>query len=100
MFRGCRKVAAKGWTLTIQAESSLGRPSRLIDHRILLGATGRGRITTVELAPGSAFRPRPVCAGAARSSRPGCIKGYRALLDEKLLGYEVTVFAMVHLRAS
>ena len=27
----------------------------------------------------------------------GYIKGYRALLDEKLLGYEVTVFAMVHL---
>ena len=25
------------------------------------------------------------------------IKGYRALLDEKSLGYEVTVFAMVHL---
>ena len=29
--------------------------------------------------------------------RAGYIKGYRALLDEKLLGYEVTVFAMVHL---
>ena len=27
----------------------------------------------------------------------GFIKGYRALLDEKLLGYEITVFAMVHL---
>jgi DNA-binding Lrp family transcriptional regulator len=27
----------------------------------------------------------------------GYIKGYRALLDEKLLGYDVTVFAMVHL---
>ena len=27
----------------------------------------------------------------------GYIKGYRALLDEKRLGYEVTVFAMVHL---
>ena len=27
----------------------------------------------------------------------GYIKGYRALLDEKLLGCEVTVFAMVHL---
>jgi DNA-binding Lrp family transcriptional regulator len=27
----------------------------------------------------------------------GYIKGYRALLDEKLLGYEVVVFAFVHL---
>src|SRR6266536_3039679 len=27
----------------------------------------------------------------------GFIKGYRALLDEKLLGYEINVFAMVHL---
>jgi DNA-binding Lrp family transcriptional regulator len=27
----------------------------------------------------------------------GIIRGYRALLDEKRLGYEVTVFALVHL---
>jgi DNA-binding Lrp family transcriptional regulator len=27
----------------------------------------------------------------------GYIKGYRGLLDEKLLGFEVAVFAMVHL---
>jgi DNA-binding Lrp family transcriptional regulator len=27
----------------------------------------------------------------------GIIRGYRALLDEKTLGYEVTAFAMVHL---
>src|SRR3979490_418219 len=65
---------------------------------------------------GSASRRRPACGGGARwggraspqgttpclrrvraLEEAGYIKGYRALLDEKLLGYEVTVFAMVHL---
>ena len=46
---------------------------------------------------GSAFRRLPVCGACAHSRRAGYIKGYRALLDEKRLGYEVTVFAMVHL---
>jgi hypothetical protein len=45
---------------------------------------------------GSAFRRRPAAARSGAGGG-GFIKGYRALLDEKLLGYEVTVFAMVHL---
>ena len=40
----------------------------------------------------------PACLRRVRAlEEAGFIKGYRALLDEKLLGYEVTVFAMVHL---
>src|SRR5262249_52096754 len=40
----------------------------------------------------------PPCLRRVRAlEEAGYIKGYRALLDEKLLGYEVTVFAMVHL---
>ena len=31
--------------------------------------------------------------------RARVFEDYRALLDEKLLGYEMTVFAMVHLRS-
>ena len=40
----------------------------------------------------------PPCLRRVRAlEEAGYIKGYRALLDEKKLGYEVTVFAMVHL---
>jgi DNA-binding Lrp family transcriptional regulator len=42
----------------------------------------------------------PPCLRRVRAlEQAGYIKGYRALLDEKLLGYEMTVFAMVHLRS-
>ena len=42
----------------------------------------------------------PPCLRRVRAlEEAGYIKGYRALLDEKLLGYEMTVFAMVHLRS-
>ncbi len=40
----------------------------------------------------------PPCLRRVRAlEQAGYIKGYRALLDEKKLGYEVAVFAMVHL---
>ena len=40
----------------------------------------------------------PPCLRRVRAlEEAGYIKGYRALLDEKKLGYEVMVFAMVHL---
>ena len=40
----------------------------------------------------------PPCLRRVRAlEEAGFIKGYRGLLDEKLLGFEVTVFAMVHL---
>src|SRR5215207_7409590 len=40
----------------------------------------------------------PPCLRRVRAlEEAGFIKGYRALLDEKLLGFEVTMFAMVHL---
>ena len=46
---------------------------------------------------GSAFRRRRACAGCGRWRRRASSAAIAALLDEKLLGYEVTVFAMVHL---
>src|SRR6266446_566050 len=55
-------------------------------------------------APGGDFLARrvgisaPPCLRRVRSlEEAGYIKGYRALLDEKALGCEVTAFAMVHL---
>ena len=37
------------------------------------------------VAPGSAFRRRPACAGVRALEEAGYIKGYRGLLDEKIL---------------
>src|ERR1700682_778373 len=55
-----------------------------IDRQILKELQDDGRMTNVELA-------RRVGISA-----PPCLRRVRAL-DEKLLGYEVAVFAMVHL---
>ena len=56
-----------------------------------------GRITNVELARRIGISAPPCLRRVRALERAGYIRGYRALLDEKLLGYEVTVFAMVHL---
>jgi len=74
-------------------------PARLdaIDRKILRELQDNGRITNVDLA-GRVGISAPPCLRRVRAlEEAGYIKGYRALLDEKLLGYEVTVFAMVHL---
>jgi DNA-binding Lrp family transcriptional regulator len=40
----------------------------------------------------------PPCLRRVRAlEEAGFIKGYRGLIDEKMLGFEVTAFAMVHL---
>ena len=68
-----------------------------IDWKILKELQDDGRITNVELS-GRVGISAPPCLRRVRAlEEAGFIKGYRALLDEKLLGYEVTVFAMVHL---
>src|SRR5260370_8054679 len=58
-----------------------------------------GRITNVELARRVGISAPPCLRRVRALEQAGYIKGYRALLDEKLLGYEMTVFAMVHLRS-
>ena len=69
----------------------------LIDRRILHELQEHGRITNVELARRVGISP-PQCLRRVRVLEgAGCIKGYRALLDGKLLGYDVVVFALVHL---
>ena len=74
-------------------------PARLdaIDRKILKELQDDGRITNVELAHRVGVSPPPCLRRVRALERAGYIKGYRALLDEKRLGYEVTVFAMVHL---
>jgi DNA-binding Lrp family transcriptional regulator len=74
-------------------------PARLdsIDRKILSELQEDGRITNVELASRVGISAPPCLRRMRALEKAGYIKGYRALLDEKLLGYEVTVFAMVHL---
>src|SRR5215208_4107052 len=74
-------------------------PGRLdaIDWKILKELQDDGRMTNVELARRVGISAPPCLRRVRALEEAGCIKGYRALLDEKRLGYEVTVFAMVHL---
>jgi DNA-binding Lrp family transcriptional regulator len=74
-------------------------PARLdaIDRKILKELQEDGRITNVDLADHVGISAPPCLRRMRALEEAGYIKGYRALLDEKLLGYEVTVFAMVHL---
>jgi DNA-binding Lrp family transcriptional regulator len=74
-------------------------PTRLdaIDWKILDELQRNGRITNVELARRVGISAPPCLRRMRALEGAGFIKGYRALLDEKLLGYEITVFAMVHL---
>ena len=74
-------------------------PTRLdaIDWKILKELQDDGRITNVELARRVGISAPPCLRRVRALEEAGFIKGYRALLDEKLLGFEVTVFAMVHL---
>jgi DNA-binding Lrp family transcriptional regulator len=74
-------------------------PGRLdaIDWKILTELQDDGRMTNVELARRVGISAPPCLRRVRALEEAGFIRGYRALLDEKLLGYEVTVFAMVHL---
>src|SRR6201987_463305 len=86
----------------MREQSAIPEPSvaaRLdaIDRQILQELQDDGRITNVELARRVGISAPPCLRRVRALEEAGYIKGYRALLDEKLLGYEITVFAMVHL---
>jgi DNA-binding Lrp family transcriptional regulator len=68
-----------------------------IDWMILRELQEDGRITNVELARRVGISAPPCLRRVRALEEAGFIKGYRGLLDERLLGYEVTAFAMVHL---
>ena len=68
-----------------------------IDRKILKELQADGRMTNVELARRVGISAPPCLRRVRALEEAGYIKGYRALLDEKLLGYEVVVFAFVHL---
>src|SRR3954469_14073624 len=74
-------------------------PARLdaIDWKILKEMQDDGRITNVELARRVGISAAPGLRRGRAREEAGFISGYRARLEEKLLGYEVPVFPMVHL---
>ncbi len=74
-------------------------PARLdaIDRQILKELQDDGRMTNVELARRVGISAPPCLRRLRALEEAGYIRGYRALLDEKRLGFDVTAFAMVHL---
>ncbi len=56
-----------------------------------------GRITNVELAKRVGISPPPCLRRVRTLEEEGYIQGYRGLLDPRRLGFDVTVFASVHL---
>jgi DNA-binding Lrp family transcriptional regulator len=68
-----------------------------IDWKILKELQNDGRITNVELSRRVGISAPPCLRRVRALEEAGYIRGYRALLDQKLLGQEVTVFAFVHL---
>jgi DNA-binding Lrp family transcriptional regulator len=70
-----------------------------VDWRILREMQADGRITNVELARRVGISAPPCLRRVRALEKAGAIRGYRAVLDEKLLGFDVTVFAMVGLHS-
>jgi DNA-binding Lrp family transcriptional regulator len=68
-----------------------------IDWKILKELQNEGRITNVELARRVGISAPPCLRRMRALEEAGIIRGYRALLDEKNLGYDLTAFAMVGL---
>jgi DNA-binding Lrp family transcriptional regulator len=82
---------------------SLREPCRVsknldeIDLKILAEIQADGRITNVELAKRVGISPPPCLRRVRALEEEGYIQGYRGLLDPRRLGFDVTVFASVHL---
>jgi DNA-binding Lrp family transcriptional regulator len=68
-----------------------------IDLKILAELQADGRMTNVELSRRVGISAPPCLRRVRALEEAGYIRGYRALLDEKRLGFEVVGFAMVHL---
>jgi DNA-binding Lrp family transcriptional regulator len=67
------------------------------DWRILKELQDDGRMTNVELARRVGMSAPPCLRRVRALEEAGIIEGYRALIDEKMLGFDVTAFAMVGL---
>ncbi|MDX1738766.1 MAG: Lrp/AsnC family transcriptional regulator [Alphaproteobacteria bacterium] len=70
-----------------------------IDRQILSDLQDNGRMTNVELAQRAGISAPPCLRRVRALEESGYIKGYHAEVDEKILGYGVTVFAFVGLKS-
>ena len=67
------------------------------DLAILRALQDDGRMTNVDLAARIGMSPPPALRRVRALEEAGIITGYRALIDEKKLGFAVSFFAFVHL---
>jgi DNA-binding Lrp family transcriptional regulator len=79
------------------SETSVSKNLDEIDLKILREIQADGRITNVELAKRVGISPPPCLRRVRTLEEEGYIQGYRGLLDPRKLGFDVTVFASVHL---
>ena len=70
-----------------------------IDWRILRELQADGRITNVALARRVGITPPPCLRRVRALEEAGFITGYRAVVDERMVGFELTAFAMVGLHS-
>ncbi len=66
-----------------------------IDLAILRELQADGRMTNVDLSRRVGISPPPCLRRVRALEKAGYIRGYRAMLDERKLGQELTCFAMV-----
>jgi DNA-binding Lrp family transcriptional regulator len=70
-----------------------------LDWRILKELQEDGRITNIKLSQRVGLSAPPCLRRVRALEDAGYIQGYSARLDEKMLGFELTAFAMVGLHA-
>lgn len=71
----------------------------IVDQKILASLQDNGRITNVELADSVGITAPPCLRRVRALEQEGYIKGYHADLDPDILGFGLTVFAMVGLHS-
>ena len=70
-----------------------------IDRRLLIELQSEGRVTNVDLARRVGLTAPPCLRRVRSLEEQGVIRGYHADLDASMLGFAITVFAMVSLRS-
>ena len=70
-----------------------------IDRQILTLLQDDGRMTNVDLAERVGLTAPPCLRRVRALEEAGAIRGYHAALDPAILGYPITVFAMVSLKS-
>lgn len=70
-----------------------------IDRRILTELQADGRMTNVDLAEKAGISAPPCLRRVRRLEEAGIIRGYHADTDPALLGWSITVFAVVGLES-